>query len=517
MANNNIVCLKCHTNNSPNQFFCKECGAFLKTETFENTKMINDYEMKIMRIIENLQHTPHYPIVWDETVDLYTRKVEQFQALFKIPEIGAEFVTGLSEKMNDFLDLSRNPEFQIAFVGTIKTGKSTLINALLGHNYASMAVTPETAALTKFRSSSQDYIKVTFYTEFEWEELWNSRTSGADAFIKEYEDLNAEAQRKKWIGHAPIYKEVTNSEIKNELYIWSSSKHAEHYFVKEVEVGISNLPSEFPKQVVFVDTPGLSDPVAYRSEITKQYIRKANAVFVCVDAQKLQKEEIETISSVFSFSSHNKNKVYIIATHWDKLNDPEKDWIDQKSWMIKRLTGKGFFENSKAAEKNIMHSAAYIYNLCRDFSELNNSEMRSLKQFAFLYEINPTPEELFKNLNILKNATNIDNILKRITDEFVLNYRELLNADIEKQYLDIVFNLRRFAEEGKKETLELIELSNADIQELEKKVTQKQKDLAEIRQQKEQLQVVVNSVEKITRKRLEEVRKLLNEVAVKKQ
>ena len=178
-------------------------------------------------------------------------------------------------------------------------------------------------------------IRIQFYSKKEWKALWDSRTSGADAFMKEYNELNADSQRDKWVGHEIVYKELSNNEIEKELSVWSSSKSAEHYFVKEIEVGISSLSDDFPKQIVFVDTPGLSDPVAYRSEITKQYIRKANAVFVCVDAQKVQKNEVETISSVFSFSAHNKSKVHIIATHWDKLNKPEMDWKEQKKWMKK--------------------------------------------------------------------------------------------------------------------------------------------------------------------------------------
>ena len=288
----------------------------------------------MMRIIENLDKMPHSRIVWNDIVDLYTKKVEKYKALMDLPELQEN--GSISEKMMDFLDLCTKPEFQIAFVGTIKTGKSTLINSLLGHNYASMAVTPETAALTKFRSSPKDYVRVTFYTSGEWEQLWASRTSGADAFMKEYNELNAEQCKNKWVNHAPVYKEIANNEIEEELSVWSSSRSAEHYFVKEIEVGISSLSENFPKQVVFVDTPGLSDPVAYRSEITRQYIRKANAVFVCVDAQKVQKDEIETISSVFSFSSHNKNKVHIIATHWDKLNKPFEDWNVQKKWLEDR-------------------------------------------------------------------------------------------------------------------------------------------------------------------------------------
>lgn len=63
---------------------------------------------------------------------------------------------------------------------------------------------PETAALTKFRASIRDYVHVVFYTKDEWKKLWDSRTSAADAFVAEYNELNADRYEDRWIGHEPI-------------------------------------------------------------------------------------------------------------------------------------------------------------------------------------------------------------------------------------------------------------------------------------------------------------------------
>lgn len=498
---NNIVCESCGNKNTDKRYFCSKCGKFLHEKSFSNKNVYELPEMKVMRIIDNLNYTPHSDILWNDTIDLYARKVEKFKALYSIPEMGADKNSELCEKMIDFLDLCYKPEFQIAFVGTIKTGKSTLINSLLGRNYASMAVTPETAALTKFRSSPRDYVDITFYSKKEWKELWNSRTSAADAFMKEYNELEADKQKNKWVGHKSIHKELLNSEIEDELSIWSSSKRAEHYFVKEIEVGISTLPKDFPKQVVFVDTPGLSDPVSYRSEITKQYIRKANAVFVCVDAQKVQKDEIETISSVFSFSSHNKSKVHIIATHWDKLNDPENDWKEQKAWLEKRLIGKGFFDSKEMARDNIMHSAAYVYNLCRDYDSISQREKMPLIQLALMFGLEDL-QSIDEYIPKLMKLSNIDNINKVIKDKLAENYKSLLYQDIEKKYEDIIFNLKRIANETKKEMKELIDVSKADMDKMKQKVDEQKQNYEKVNECKVQLESVLNSVEKITQKRL---------------
>ena len=494
-----LKCPKCSKENVSTRYFCKECGAILDSSMFPNENVYKEEELKITRILENIEQTPHSRILWNDTVDLYTQKVERYRAIMRLPEMHGD--EGVEGKMQDFLELCTKAEFQIAFVGTIKTGKSTLINALLGNNYASMAVTPETAALTKFRSSAKDYVRVEFYSKNEWQKLWNSRTSAADAFMKEYQDPDADSIKDQYLDHPAIEQEMENSCIKEYLSKWSSSKSAEHYFVKEIEVGISTLPEDFPKQVVFVDTPGLSDPVAYRSEITKQYIRKANAVFVCVDAQKVQKDEIETISSVFSFSSHNKNKVHIIATHWDKLNHPLEDWIEQKAWLQSRIVGKGFFDTKEMAEKNILYSAAYIYNLCRDFEKSSSIDLTPLFQFALTMKVQDFAK-INSYIPMLKEQTNIDNIRLIVNEELAKNYQKLLIRDIENKYTDIMLHLRRIAEENQKEVSDILEMTSADLKEVKAKLEEQKSNYEEIVRCRGQLVASLKAVEDATQKRL---------------
>ena len=184
-------CPKCHSNNEDTRYFCSSCGAFLDADEFPESAY-DLPQLKVMRIVDNLQHMQIGEEVPDEAFRLMAERMEKLQAIFELPEFTKNSM--LADSIRVFLDKCRHPEFQIAFVGTIKTGKSTLINALLGKNYASMDVTPETAALTKFRFSPRDYVRVTFYTSKEWKMLWESRES-AEKFIEEYEQLNAESHR----------------------------------------------------------------------------------------------------------------------------------------------------------------------------------------------------------------------------------------------------------------------------------------------------------------------------------
>ena len=497
-----IICKSCGCENNAHTYFCSKCGRFIIPEDFETVNIASNFEMKLGRIVNNLKENPHVDILWNETIDEYTRKIERIQSLLRIKESGIES-NELEQKIEHFLNMCRKPDFEIAFVGAVKAGKSTLINALLGKNYASTDPNPETAVLTKFRSSAQDYVKVNFYTPKEWSELWDT-VKDADRFMELYKELDAEKYKDKWIGHDEKYVELRNDEIENELSIWSSSKSAVHFFVKEIEVGISTLAKEFPKQVVFVDTPGLSDPVAYRSRISDDYIRKANAVLVCVIAKNLIDEEVKTVEKVMSLSSHKKDKVFVIATQWDDLNDPIKDWEKRKDYLTKIFTGKAFYPTRDMAQENIMYSSAYMYNLCREYNTLEKKERNMVNILPLKLDLEVdfgmlSPTDIKKLMDI----TNIQKINQVIVDELVNQYSQLLYNDIKVLYDDIKHMGKRVAGERKKTLNERITISNEDMKKIEEVLAEKKKNKEAIQQCQKQLQAALKSLDKSTERRLD--------------
>lgn len=504
-----MICEKCGYEERDGAFFCRNCGKLLDPAGYSSKSVYETEEHRIMRMVENLKHHPHYDILWDDTMDLYAAKVEKFQSILRtgVLDIDQGSLDDLKDKFKVFLKECRHPEFQIAFVGTIKTGKSTLINALLGHNYSSTAVTPETAALAKFRSSEKDYINVTFFSPEEWNKLWKSR-EGADSFMREYKSLGAAKEKKRWVGHDMIHCELANEAIEQELNKWSSSKSPQHFFVKEIEVGLSSLPKDFPKQVVFVDTPGLSDPVAYRSEISRQYIKQANAVFVCVEAQKMNKEELKTISAVLSFSAHNKRKVFIIATHWDTMNDPVEDWAEQRAYLVKTLAEPGFYHSVEMADANILHSSAFIHNLCRDYNTLNKASLKSLRRFAMAMDLDPynlTKRDIEK----LDDYSNIHQIRALIQDRLLKNYSELLYGDVKRQYDELFHLLHRNATDLRASYQERIDATGKDLAGILQDFEQKKKDADEIRKGRDQLKAALDAVKRRTNERINEYQKVI--------
>lgn len=495
------ICTVCHHENTDNRYFCQKCGTFLKSAEWRDYfPVYAKSEAKVRRIAANLAQHPHETITWNAAVDTYAAKAERLRSLIHLDELNDETLTSVMKQLDHFIRDCRYPEFQIAFVGTIKTGKSTLINALLDHSYASTAVTPETASLTKFRSSKQDYVQIKFYTGKEWDMLWASASSAADTFKREYDELKADSVKELWLGHETIRKtgtELKNGCIEDELKQWSSSQCAEHYFVKEIEVGISSLKG-IPQQVVFVDTPGLSDPVAYRSDITKNYIRRANAVFVCIDSQRIARQELDTISAVFSFIAR-KEIVYVIATHWDNLNDPVKDWNEQKEYFTDQLSGLGFFGSKQLAQKNIIHSSAFIYNLCRNFNGDRFSKALTVASAKLELE-SADQESLLVELKKLSNIQTIKNIIEK---QLVPQHVMILQKSLEKEYMDIRYKLKVFAETRRSKQEELLAAMDSSGTELAEQLANAKKKEQIIRNNLGRLYSLLTQIDENTQKRKE--------------
>lgn len=466
---------------------------------------------------------PKTVITWDSTVARCARTAEMFRYILEQPEFKkSPEVAGMQKRLEALVDRCVNSDFQIAFVGTIKAGKSTLINAILGQNVASTRVTPETAVLTKFRNSAENYIKVKFYSENEWDELWKTISNRADVFLEEYKKLNGNKHKDKWVGHSEYEKKINVSDLKQELEVWSSSKHVEHYFVKEIEVGLSSL--NLPENVVFVDTPGLDDPVKYRSDVTRNYINRANAVFVCVTAHAMTGEETKNIYSVFANSS-SPEKIFIIGTQADNLNRPEKDWNEQKNEWVKYLSEKTAFNSRQLAESNIICTAGYIENLCREYlkdsNSLNDDDRNILVSFAMKYSI-ITMEDMIKG-NVLNNMdkyveklrerANISVLFNKIRNDILAKYRQFLVEDIVKIYTDLKRDMMKFFKEISDENKKLLYASNGDVDEIRKQYEIAYENAQAQKQVKEALSILLNDLKENNDKRLKDLKVKLANIA----
>jgi len=466
-------------------------------------------------------------IAWNDTINNYSKTIQKTKKIFEMlkeEEYFLDLVDDIidnEEQLEKYLKKAINPEYQIAIVGAIKAGKSTLINALIDCNLASVDVTPETAVLTKFKySSTKNYLKISFYDENEWNEIWNSAIKNkAEVFLKEYQNLQADTVKTEYIGKENIYNEFESIEqLKNDIIKCTSSKSKEHYFVKEIEIGLTNL--NIPHQVCLVDTPGLNDVVEYRSNITKKYIENANAVMMCVNAKTLRNEEMVTITKVFDKAQYKKDKILVIGTQIDTMNSME-DWEKQRKEWIKYLESPSYYGDATKANQNLIGISAEAYNVSKSNFDLN--DLARLKILSD-EEFDKIGEEYYKNKKVfLKEISEqlitkmieysgIKKLEKIIQDNFIKEYRTSLLKDFEEEYQILNKQIINFAKRHK-QLIELnIENTTKSKEELEKGIAEGKENLLRMRKRMEELDENVKDVKESFNNEFEELKNGFDEL-----
>ena len=386
-------------------------------------------------------------------VERQKRKISQIEK--SIETVEKEFNVQFDNERNDIKAqkyLADDPGLQIAIVGTIKAGKSTFINALFEENIASTDVTPETASLTKFKYSPQNKLLVKFYNKKEWEELWESvkeseSRSKTKIFREEFESSGAKNIESQYIGKSDETIEVSNIEdLKNKVKEYTSKNSKIHYFVKELTVYLNN--ENMPKDVTIVDTPGLDDVVDYRSKITRDYIKRANAVIVCVDSSSLRNDEYLTITKVFENVGDDMYKVMILGTQIDNRNNPKEDWRKQSEEWKKYL--KDNFKDENLLNNNIIGVSSYVFSNVIELENGNKCEEEAILQIYKLaksYGVDLSLQDPNLNNNIIKNSnyirdfTNIEKVNSLMKGNIISKGTDIAMKDLESKYSNMITNI----------------------------------------------------------------------------
>ena len=496
MKSFSTVCKKCGHYMAAHQLVCSYCGT--TTESFPYSPDDFNIEKECMKKAMELSNTVRKA---DNKNDdwLYPELNEKFIKMKKIQEITTKAIKDRTDgdityyrKVNElaqkFFYSYKEKKIEIAVVGTVKAGKSSLINALIGAKLASVGATPETSILVKYRTTSdKNYMKISFYTEDQWNKLWKSAKT-AKVFRGDYDRLSADKIKYDYLGKPEKYIICSSEELPLLMMEWSKSDAPKHFFVKEIEVGYKS--DTFPHDVFLVDTPGLSDPVEYRSDITREYIKNSDWILACIMGANLSGQpEFKFLSDVIANKDYDVSKVFVVATQKDTLTNKEAQ--EKANEFLIRM-GQ-IYSNDSLAISRFSFVAAEMHLMTLQILKGINLEKEEKKKLRKgLLEI----DEDFELSNVATKSdevfkyAGINDLYNKLDKTVLQNTREL----ILKAILDDYYSCMKLINEQMSSGLDITETL---LEKLSKKQEEDQDIIDRLEESNDELETLLNKAKEI--------------------
>lgn len=393
----------------------------IKNNRFQmNSNYIEELEYKLIQ----------YEELIDRSYTLNTFGVKTKEYIDLIEEKYIE-LKELKEKMND--------KFLLFVVGTGNYGKSTLINAILQEEIAPVDFRPKTWKIDVYYLDDKNSGKVIIkqkdgeYFALNWNQAIN--------FIATEEEKMEKSLKQ--------YNKIKNSELKkcktkderNEMIEKLSKEYI--YKSKIAEVRWPIKENKFLKNMMLVDTPGLTQEIYEIKNSIKDYYFKADGVLWMLDAQTISAKNSEKIvkelESYLEDVGGINNNIIGVVNKIDKvianggqealeniMKDAKRFFGDKFKYIVP-ISSKDAFKNSEdEGLKNLNKTIEKVF-----LDDSNSIKLQSKKIGA---------EKIIKNTITINNEFNsyIDNInnqyneKKVYIDEFVNNTKNSIEKDINK-------------------------------------------------------------------------------------
>lgn len=330
-------------------------------------------------------------------------------------------------------------KLNIGIIGQVKAGKSSFLNTMIfdGKDVLPKAATPKTATLTKIEYSEENYIEIEYYTEDEWGVIEQNARVDSDLNqyivpreiinmvkvnnIDPYEYIKNKNEKIKFNSHEDLMGELNN-------YIGEDGKLTP--LVKSVKLYMNK---EELKEISIVDTPGLNDPIASRTDKTKQFIEMCDVVFfLSRSSQFLDKNDIQLLSA--QLPQKGVQKLVLIASKYDSGiadtiydNDTLEEADVDTKYRLRKQAEKCFTDvidkmNKRQSNENLVRILEECKNPIFISSMAYNMSKKSIDDYneeeVNVYENLNYTDELDNNwLNKIGNIDEVREMFKEVVEQ----------------------------------------------------------------------------------------------------
>lgn len=224
-------------------------------------------------------------------------------------------------KIDDFYQ--ENRKLNIGIIGQVKAGKSSFLNTMIfdGKDVLPRASTPKTATLTKIEYADNNSIEIFYYSKEEWlliqeraksqSELEEYRVAREIVQLAELQQIDVQSYLAKGSEVVSFASEI---ELMSQLNEYVGENGRLTALVKHVTLKINNPRLQ---EISIVDTPGLNDPIASRTDKTKQFMEVCDVVFFLSRASNfLDQTDMDLLTS--QLPQKGVKRLVLIASRYDE-------------------------------------------------------------------------------------------------------------------------------------------------------------------------------------------------------
>lgn len=418
-------------------------------------------------------------------------KLEPYSEQIDFTEL-KRLLESFNAQVDDFYRSDR--KLNIGVIGQVKAGKSTFLNTLLfnGNDVLPSARTPKTAVLTRIEYSENNRLEVDFYSREDWQKLEEiSRSDIPDNTHEAAREIMKLANANgidpyKYIGTGSDSIEFESAEeLMGKLndYVGENGKITP--FVKNVTIRINKPELE---EICVIDTPGLNDAVASRTDKTREFMEKCDVVFFlsrtsqfldAVDKELVSRqlprkgvENLIVIGSQFDGGILDElRKTRSISVAADNIRQKQTEHaIDiVKLSQNDRISEKCFME----ACRNPIFISSLMYNASKkdisEYSEIEAFYVKKLNKFKEL-EDERTRADILRRIGNMDEVSEKFNLIIAQKDATLQDKASHIVPNAEKAFSAVMQEITR----NTRNTLTLLQTSDKESIIKQKKFVQSQ-------------------------------------------